>query len=124
MTLSQFLVRLQIGPIPVPVNSEIVITDIGRGGMVSQALACFTDGIRRDDADWLFPNGTALPKETRFADPDEILSIVQPIAITLHRGNSVLSPTGQYCCVIPPNITYNTMEVRLCVNTGKFTNKQ
>ena len=33
----------------------------------------------------------------------------QLIAITLHRGDNSFSPTGQYCCVIPPDATYNAI---------------
>ena len=114
-------VRLAIGAVQVPVNSEILITDIGPGGHLGPALACFTPSTRLEDADWLFPNGTEIPKETEYYDivllPGEIISVVQQTAITLHRDISVLSPTGQYCCVIPANGT-KTTEQRLCINVG------
>ena len=39
----------------------------------------------------------------------QLVQLPQLIAITLHRGDNSFSPTGQYCCVIPPDATYNAI---------------
>ena len=98
--------RLAIGPTDYPANSEILITEIGPGGDVTPALACFTPNPSRTD--WYFPDGAVVPMG---ASTGDIVSDVQPTAITLKRRNDATSPTGLYCCGSPTL----TVEQRLCI---------
>ena len=95
-------------------NSVISITDIGETEGEMNAVQCITDRkscCGSGDGQWFFPNG------------DEVLSgDVSTISfyqntgpddgtVNLNRANTnVISPTGQFCCVMPDaTLTYQTL---------------
>ena len=127
MTLSiSNIVRLQIGPTTVANNSEILITAIGRGGADSSALACFTDlllllVVMERIVQLLLVSLVMMQTGYSLMGllfqlvqvQQQLVQLPQLIAITLHRGDNSFSPTGKYCCVKPPDATYNAIVTSL-----------
>lgn len=105
--------RLAIGPTDYLSNSEILITEVGPGGPVAPALACFT--CNPSTAEWYFPDGSVITLDTNAGD---ITSYRQSSAITLHRRNDATSPTGLYCCGSPAL----PLDQRLCITLCKYYN--
>ena len=103
--------RLAIGPTDYPANSEILITEVGPGGGVTPALACFTPNP--STTEWYFPDGSIV---TLDANGGDIISFIQPTAITLHRRNDATSPTGLYCCGSPAL----SLNQRLCITLCEY----
>ena len=70
-------------------------------------------------AEWYYPDGTVVPlRQGSSSAPGTITSLRQPTAITLHRGNGALSPTGLYCCGSPTA----SVDHRLCIHLGELQN--
>ena len=107
--------RLAIGDITLTAGSAIPITNVGAGGpdgLGISALACFTDSP--STAVWLFPDGGMVPLGSGSAAPNTIHSFRPSIAVTLHRGDGFITPSGEYCCGSASN-----ENERLCITLGK-----
>ena len=106
---------LAIGAINLTAGNYIRITFVGAGGpdgLGISALACFT--ASPSTAVWLFPNRSMVPLGSGYVAPNTILSIRQPTAVTLHRGDGFISQGGLYCCGSPTN-----ENERLCIAISK-----
>ena len=84
----------------------------GAGGLGISALACFS--VSPSTAVWLFPDGSVVPLGVGNAADNTINSLRQATAITLHRGDGFITPSGQFCCGSPTN-----ENERLCITLGK-----
>lgn len=105
---------LRIGDNPVDTGSTIPITNVGSGATGNQGIACLTDSP--STAEWFFPDGSTVPLgSSGRADPNTISSFRQTNAITLNRGDGVLTPAGPYCCGSEAKVNE-----RLCITIGKY----
>ena len=108
-----------LGGRPYRNGGNILITDIGEGD--DGALLCVTDLIqccRGVDApsgvgalgQWFYPDGSFVQVNGSGDDfyRDRGLNIVR-----LHRRNNVMSPIGQFCCVVPDTTSVNR---NTCIN--------
>ena len=104
-------------------NSVIMISEIGNH--IGNGLQCVTDRMPcctaqpniSSTGDWFFPDGGKVPSlhieaetfgRNRGSDG----------TVNLHRvSNDVMTPTGQYCCVVPDAIS---VLQKLCATVGKF----
>ena len=84
----------------------------GGGGLGISALACFS--VSPSTAVWLFPDGSMVPLGSGNAAPNTIHSVRQVTAITLHRGDGFITPSGLYCCG-----SLTDVNERLCITLGK-----
>ena len=100
-------------------NSYIQINDIGKGR--DNALLCFTDlsnccqsqGSRGVLGDWFYPNRSAVHLKDLNTN---FYRNRGPSVIRLHwRNYSMLTPTGEFCCVVPDAASVN---ITTCVNIG------
>ena len=110
-------------------NSTILITEIGETNTTisstkNNGLQCVTDRMpccrhAYRVGEWFFPDGNVVPVETSI--------IGLPIyrnrgrddgTVNLNRqNNNVLSPTGQFCCVVPDATDTNRT---LCAYIGEL----
>lgn len=96
-------------------DSVIPITNVGAGGVGGlgiSSLACFTPNP--NTAVWLFPDGSTVPLGADISASSPIYSIRQATAITLHRQDGTIAPSGQYCCG-----SMTDVNERLCVTLSK-----
>ena len=103
-------------------GSNILIDEIGEGD--DGALLCVTDLVqccRGEDTpgvggalgEWLYPDGSLV----RVKDSgDGFYRDRGAGAVRLNRRNDTMSPTGQFCCVIPDATFTNTTT---CINIGE-----
>ena len=111
--------RLAIATTTVTPGSTIPMTIVGAGGVERglglSPLFCYTPSP--STAVWVFPDGNPVQPPTQggfTAPPNTIQSRVQSGIVSLHRGDSFISPAGQYCCGSATNANE-----RLCVTLSK-----
>ena len=102
-------------------GGNILIYDVGED---DNALLCVTDlieccrgnetGGRGALGDWFYPNGTAVDIKN---SGDDIYRNRGPRVVRLNRRNNAMSPTGQYCCVVP-DATFTNMIT--CIDIGEL----
>ena len=107
-------------------NTEILITDIGEGGILPN-LTCHTDLIkccRNKDTGgqgslgaWYYPDGSMVQRRSQAEGEDFYIrrNASQLIGLNRRESTNSLSPTGSYCCVIPTLGGERT----LCANIGE-----
>ena len=126
-------VYVSLGSTNYPVNnSHLLITALGENN--DQALVCHVDNIRCcrgidngnpndliGSGEWLFPNGTAVRRSLDIMEPKSIFYRSRGLQlIRLHREESVVTPTGSYCCLIPLRSDSEVANVTFCVELGKL----
>ena len=109
-------------------NSVISITDVGMSDLASlsnNGLQCITDKMPCCDEEqigkWLFPNGTSVPERNR-STSFYVSRGQNDGTVILNRLNSSLTPTGNFCCVIPDAFdmeNYNCITLKLNANDYK-----
>ena len=126
-------VYVSLGSTNYPVNnSHLLITALGQHN--DQAMVCHVDNIRccrgidNDNpndfigsGEWLFPNGTAVQRSLDFQDSGGTSVFYRSRdfrLIRLHRDESVVTPTGSYCCQIP--LRNDTDVVTFCIELGEL----
>ena len=110
-----------LGDEPYRNGDNILITEIGEGD--DGALLCVTDLIqccRGVDTpsvggalgQWLYPNGSFVQVND---SGDDFYRDRGPSVVRLHRRNNVMSPIGQFCCVVPDATSVNrTTCISIC----------
>ena len=98
-------------------NSYIQINDIGKGQ--DNALLCFTDlskccksELQGLLGEWFYPNRSAVHL---IALNTNFYRNRGPNVIRLHWRNYSMTPTGEFCCVVPDAASVN---ITICVNIG------
>ena len=110
-----------LGGQPYRNGSSILVGEIGEGD--EAALLCVTDLVqccRSEDTggmgalgEWFYPNGSLVRVKDNGDDfyRNRDLGIVR-----LNRRNNAMSPTGQFCCVVP-DATF--MDKTTCINISE-----
>ena len=110
-------VYLTLGGQPYGNGSSILIGEIGEG---DGALLCVTDLVQccRDGAlgNWFYPNRSSVRVDGSNDDfyRDRGLGIVR-----LNRRNNAMSPTGQFCCMVPDA---TSTDRTTCINISEQQN--
>ena len=98
-------------------NSLRPIADIGVG---ENALQCITDKdscCENDVGQWTFPNSSQVPTMGQ-STTIYVSRGTSDGAVNLNREDSVMMPTGQYCCMVPDTTGSN---LTLCAILGEKT---
>ena len=102
-------------------GDSILIGEIGEGD--DGALLCVTDliqcchgedtGRRVGLGEWFYPNGSLVRVKD---NGDDLYCNRGPGIVRLNRKNNAISPTGQFCCVVPDATFANKTT---CINIGE-----
>ena len=103
-------------------GDSILIGEIGEGD--DGALLCVTDLIqccRGSDipigsqalGEWFYPNGSLVRDKD---NGDNFYRNRGPGIVRLNRRNNAMSPTGQFCCIVP-DATFTNKTT--CINIGE-----
>ena len=98
-------------------NTAIAITEVGED---DNAVLCRTDltpccngtsdGTRKGN--WRYPDGTLVNNN------GNIYRDRRNMVVRLHRRNSPITPTGQYCCEVPTMAERDASKI--CIQLGKI----
>ena len=101
-------------------GDEISITDVGLAD--SAAVLCRTNlttcctgskGVS-GQGDWIYPNDNEVDNRP---SGDNIFRTRGDMVVRLHRNNSAVAPTGQYCCEVA---TMDNLDASICIILSKL----